>query len=104
MHDVLIALTDLVAGALLGAMFFGGLWWTVLRTATSTQPGLWVLSSLLLRLGLTLAGFWLVGAGDWKRLLLCLVGFLLARGVATWLAQPATSPRRRIRNGDQDAP
>ena len=38
-----------VAGALLGAFFFGGLWWTVQKGVTSEQPALWFLGSLLLR-------------------------------------------------------
>jgi F1F0 ATPase subunit 2 len=39
------------------------------------------LVSLMIRLGVTLAGFYLVMAGRWERLLACLVGFLLMRTV-----------------------
>ena len=68
-----------VAGALLGAFFFGGLWWTVQRAITSDQPAIWFLGSLLLRTCLILAGFYLVAQGHWSRLVACLLGFLMAR-------------------------
>ena len=65
-------------GALLGAFFFGGLWWTVQKGVTSERPALWFLASLLLRTGLTLAGVHFVAQGHWSRLLMCLLGFLIA--------------------------
>lgn len=75
-------LLALVAGAALGALFFGGLWWTVRRMATSPQPALWMLGSLLLRMGAVLAGFVAVAGGHWERLLMCLLGFVGVRLVA----------------------
>lgn len=69
----------LAAGVLLGAFFFGGLLWTVRRCLSSRQPALWVLASLLLRTVVVLAGFYYVAAGHWERMLLCLLGFLIAR-------------------------
>jgi F1F0 ATPase subunit 2 len=76
-----------VAGLLLGAIFFGGLWWTVRKGLSLKQPALWFLGSLLLRMGIVLAGFYFVGHGDWKRLLACLLGFVIARFVVTWLTR-----------------
>ena len=76
MHDALVALT---AGALLGSFFFGGLWWTTRRAIVSTRPGLIVFASLVLRMGLTMAGFYLVADSRWERLLAALLGFMLAR-------------------------
>lgn len=74
------------AGAMLGAAFFGGLWWTVRRGMRSNRPALWFLGSLLLRLGIILAGFYLVASGHWDRLLACLLGFVAARFLMTRLA------------------
>lgn len=71
------------AGLLLGAVFFGGLWWTVRRGVVSARPAVWFFGSLLLRLSLVLAGFYFVGHGDWRRLVACLVGFVIARILAT---------------------
>ena len=59
----------LVAGVLLGAIFFGGLWWTVRKGVSSKQPALWFFGSLLLRMSIALAGFYFVGRGHWERLL-----------------------------------
>jgi F1F0 ATPase subunit 2 len=69
----------LLAGTVLGAMFFGGLWWTVRRGVTGAQPALWFAGSLLLRTTIVMAGFYYVSAQQWQRLLWCLVGFVLAR-------------------------
>lgn len=79
----------LLAGGVIGAGFFGGLWWTTRRAAASTQPALWVMTSLLLRMGGALTGFHLVGGGQWPRLLACLIGFVLARLVVLRLTRPA---------------
>ncbi len=76
-----------LAGLLLGAIFFGGLWWTVRKGLTAKQPALWFLGSTLLRMGIALAGFYFVGRGDWKRLLACLAGFVVARFFVTWLTR-----------------
>ena len=67
------------AGALLGALFFGGLWWTVRRGVSSQRPALWFLGSMLLRLSIAVTGFYFVGGENWQRWLLCLCGFVLAR-------------------------
>jgi F1F0 ATPase subunit 2 len=79
MNDTLSLAYAFTAGALLGAMFYGGLWWTVRRAVSSKRVALWFLGSLLLRIGLALAGFYFVAGGHWQRLLLCLLGFVLAR-------------------------
>jgi F1F0 ATPase subunit 2 len=68
-----------LAGALLGAIFFGGLWWTVQMGMTSERPALWFLGSLLLRTGVILAGFYFVSQGHWSRLGVCLLGCVVAR-------------------------
>jgi F1F0 ATPase subunit 2 len=83
MNEWLILLVALVTGALLGALFFGGLWWTVRKSLASQRPALWIFSSLLLRMGITLTGFYWVGGGHWERLLLCLFGFLVIRLLIT---------------------
>jgi F1F0 ATPase subunit 2 len=69
----------LFAGALLGAFFFGGLWWTVRKGLTSSQPALFFLGSLLLRTFAVVIGFYFVSQGDWRRLAISLAGFVLAR-------------------------
>ncbi len=69
----------LLAGLLLGAVYFVGLWWTVQRGLASARPAQWFILSLLLRLGIVLAGFYFVAGDDWQRLLACLAGLIVAR-------------------------
>lgn len=76
-----------VIGFVLGGIFFGGLWWTVGKAISSTRPALWFLTSLLLRSSIVLAGFFFVSGGQWQRLLLCLLGFIVARVAVTWLTR-----------------
>lgn len=92
MNELSILAFSLVAGVLLGAMFFGGLWWTVVRAILSKQPALWFLVSMLLRTGIALSGFYFVSGGDWKRLLASLLGFIIARLVVTRLTRAAQQP------------
>ncbi|MEO5719587.1 MAG: ATP synthase subunit I [Chthoniobacterales bacterium] len=87
MNDSLWMVLAGLAGLLLGVIFFGGLWWTVRKGLTAKQPALWFLGSMLLRMGIALVGFYFVGRGDWKRLLVCLAGFVVARFVVTWLTR-----------------
>ncbi|MEO8182316.1 MAG: ATP synthase subunit I [Deltaproteobacteria bacterium] len=83
------------AGGALGALFYGGLWWTVKTGLSSSLPALWFSVSLLLRSGLALSGFYFVGGGHWQRLLACFLGFFIARRVVTALTRPSGEVRRR---------
>lgn len=87
MTETLTLVLAWIAGGALGAFFFGGLWWTVRKSLASDKPALWVFVSLLLRMGVTMGGFYLVGGGDWQRLLSCLVGFVMARQLVTRLTR-----------------
>ncbi|MEO7877394.1 MAG: ATP synthase subunit I [Dokdonella sp.] len=87
MSDVLTWGLAWLAGVGLGAMFFGGLWWTVRRGLLSAYPALWFLASAMLRTAVVLAGFQVASDGQWRRLLLCLLGFVMAREGITWLTR-----------------
>jgi F1F0 ATPase subunit 2 len=93
MNEILTLALAWAAGLFLGAIFFGGLWWTIRKGVSSKQPALWFLGSMLLRMGIALAGFYFVAGHDWKRLLACLVGFVMARLVVTWLTRPEQEAR-----------
>jgi F1F0 ATPase subunit 2 len=84
MNETLTLALAWLAGTALGAIFFGGLWWTVRKGVSSQLPAFWFAGSLLLRMSITLAGFYLVMGGHWERLLACSLGFLMARLVVTW--------------------
>lgn len=71
-------------GLALGGFFFVGLWWTVQKSIRSAHPAWWLLSSLLVRMTVTIAGFYLVVSHEMAnasllRLLICLFGFICAR-------------------------
>jgi F1F0 ATPase subunit 2 len=99
MHEALTLVLAWVAGGGIGAMFFGGLWWTVQRGVASRQPALWFLGSLLLRMSIALAGFHAVSGARWQPLLLCLLGFVMARLVVTWLTRPTGGHPARSASG-----
>jgi F1F0 ATPase subunit 2 len=82
----------LLGGVLLGAVFFGGLWWTVRKGVSSKQPALLFIGSLLLRTGIALAGFYFIGRGHWERLLVCLIGFVVARLFVMRFTRAAEKP------------
>ena len=69
----------IVAGLLLGVLFFGGLWLTVVKSLDSKRPWVWFLTSMVLRTSITLAGFYQLAGTSMKRLLLCCGGFIAAR-------------------------
>jgi len=87
MNEILNFISALVAGLLLGAFFFGGLWWTVQKGLTSRLPALWFLGSMLLRTGIAIAGFYFSSGGHWDRLLICLLGFFIMRRIVTRLTR-----------------
>ena len=102
MNETLSLVLALVAGVLLGAIFFGGLWWTVSRGLSSKRPAFWFFGSLLLRTSIALAGFYFIARGHWERLLVCLLGFVIARISVVRITQEAgltpTPPGKEVRH------
>ncbi len=80
-----------VLGALLGACFYASLWWTVRLALLSPRPGVWFVGSLALRSSVALAGIYAIAGAQWQRMLLCLLGFMLARPLVARLTRPATA-------------
>ena len=93
MNEVLTLVMASMAGGALGAIFFGGLWWTVHKGVSSKRPAMWFLGSLLLRMAMALAGFYHTSGGHWERLLVCFLGFVLARPVVTRGMAASTTAR-----------
>ena len=87
MNNFLFLALALVVGLLLGAIFFGGLWWTIRKGVFYKSPALWFLGSMLLRMSVVLVGFYFVGRGDWERLVTCLLGFIIARFIVMRLTR-----------------
>jgi F1F0 ATPase subunit 2 len=96
MSELLSFSSALVAGSALGCFFFGGLWWTVQKALTSDHPALYFFASNLLRTGLVVVGFYFISFGDWRKLLICLLVFFIARILITRVT--------RVKAGGPDAP
>ncbi len=101
MNDTISLALALAAGSVLGAIFFGGLWWTIRKGISSDRPALWFFGSFLFRMTIILAGFYLIARShQWQRLVMCLVGFAMARLIVTWLTRPrgedASPPKAEV--------
>jgi len=73
----------LIAGIVIGIVFFGGLWFTVKQMAKSKTPTVWLIVSFIFRVSITLLGFYFIAVGSWQRLLICVAGFIAARYLVT---------------------
>jgi F1F0 ATPase subunit 2 len=91
-NETLTLILALVTGVLLGAMFFGGLWWTVQKVISSKWSAHWIFGSLLLRTSIALSGFYFIAHGHWERLMVCLFGFIIARFIVTWFTRATEKP------------
>ena len=104
MNEFLFLALALVEGLVLGTFFFGGLWWTVRRGVSSKWSAFWFLGSKLLRMGMVLVGFYFVGRGDWKRMVACLLGFVIARFMVMRMTRLTTEPRHPMVKEADHAP
>jgi F1F0 ATPase subunit 2 len=74
--DILFSLSS---GMLLGLFYFGLLWTTVRSLTSLRRPALYVAVSFFARTAVCIFGFYLVMQGDWRQLLIALLGFVLMR-------------------------
>lgn len=83
-------ITALLFGICLGAVYFGGLWMTVkLLPAVQRLTLVIIVVSYLIRITLTMAGFYYILVIDWKQFVSCAIGFILVRQLIM----------RRVRSG-----
>ena len=81
------------AGAVLGCLYLGGLWLTVMYLKHAESPLSLLAVSASMRLLLLLAALALVSGLDGKRLIACVAGFAVARLIVSlW---PRTQPAQR---------
>jgi len=81
MNEIWTMSASMLVGLLLGALFFGGLWWTVNRgLSSSRQPAMLFAGSMIVRTVAAVLGFyWVVTRWGWHEVLTCLIGFVLGR-------------------------
>ena len=104
MNETLMMVLAWAFGAVLGVVFFGGLWWTVRKSLYSKRPALWIFGSLMLRLSIVAAGFYLFSGHYWGRLLLCLLGFIAARFGVIRLTRPSGQDQTHLAREANHAP
>lgn len=92
MSELLSLAAALIAGIMLGAFFFAGLWWTVRKGMASERAALWFIGSMLLRTGVVVLGFYFVLGDDWRRLVAGLLGFVVARLIVMRFTRSAAEP------------
>ncbi len=99
MNEILMLVLIFVGGLIMGIIFFGGLWLTVLNSTNSRAPGLWFAGSFIVRTAIALTGFYYLGGGQWQHFLSCLLGFVAARIITIKLTR---LPRAdKIMNGKE---
>lgn len=100
MSDILGMGVALLFGALLGAFFFGGLWWTIQKGIASQWVAVWFIGSLLLRSVAVMTGFYFVSQHHWSRFAACVLGFLLARIIVVkWLGRDSENATSKQESG-----
>jgi F1F0 ATPase subunit 2 len=97
MNEISYMVLAFIAGLVLGTLFFGGLWLTVKKAVTSKIPALWIFSSFLFRITITLIGFYFTAEGNWQRLLICLLGFVAARFIVIHLTKSNDEKQMRLK-------
>jgi F1F0 ATPase subunit 2 len=101
MKEMIQLAAALLAGGALGALYFGSLWWTLLRMPRCRRPLSLYFASLAVRLTVVLAAFYgLLTAWDWDGLIAALLGFIGARILLTRLARHASFPKSTMRRAE----
>lgn len=91
MNEIILPILAALAGGMLGLLYFAGLWWTIQLGVSSKHPGLLFVTSFLLRTGIVLCGFYFIAGSDWKKMVACLLGFILARFIILQRKNPQTA-------------
>lgn len=70
-----------IVGALIGWVYFSGLWHTVRKIPEAKNPYRLMILSFLARMVFALGGFYLLADGQWQRMTAVLLGFFIIRGI-----------------------
>ena len=99
MSENLFLIIAFFVGIAIGAIFFGGLWFTLKKGMASKRPAVWIIGSFFIRTAITLAGFYFISAGNWKKLIACLLGFVIARMLSKrFLAYDKINAKMEVKN------
>ncbi len=70
-----------IVGLGVGALFYLGLWWTVVRHCSPGSRALWLWMSFIVRIAAVAAIFYLIAGDHVTRYILTLLGFMLSRKI-----------------------
>jgi len=80
MNDLPSLILMFMAGALLAGVYLAGLWFTLRTLHKRRHPALWMVTSMVLRMGLVMFVFFLIlDQGPWQLLLATVAGFITLR-------------------------
>jgi F1F0 ATPase subunit 2 len=97
MRDLPFLVLMFISGMLLASIYLAGLWYTVQQTCTGRYGAAWFVASLIARISLlTFAFYFILGDGQWERLLAALTGFATLRTLAIYRVRRRL-PRRYTR-------
>ncbi len=90
MTNLLLLVASCTAGALLGLIFFFGLWITIKRLNRDHYTAAWIVGSALLRFSLLLTGFYLLARyAGWAHVLSAALGVTLSRVLVLHRLRPS---------------
>ena len=84
----------LAAGIAVAAFYFGGLWLTVRRVATSPRPALLTFGSFIVRGVIAVAAMVWIARVHLQLLLAAMAGFVLVRVIVTRRLRPADAAKK----------
>ena len=86
---LLTLIAAFTAGLALGAVYFTALLHTLQQLPSAKSPVRLLLGSLILRMAVVMAGFYLImGTGHWERLAAAMLGFIIIRKILTYRLGP----------------
>ncbi|MEP7256893.1 MAG: ATP synthase subunit I [Flavitalea sp.] len=97
MSEISYLVLAFIWGVLLGLLFFGGLWFTIKKAIASKIPSLWVLGSFIFRVSIALAGFYFIGLENWRKLVICMLGFILSRFMVIHFTKSIDEKRMQLK-------
>lgn len=72
-----------IVGTILGAIYFGGLYFTTQKIGEVEKPTLLIVLSFILRMGLLILTFFYLSKGGYKDMLIALVALIIVRFIMT---------------------
>ena len=100
MNEISTMILSFTGGILLGIIFFGGLWFTVKKIVAAKTPAVLVFISFIIRVAITVIGFYFIGSGNWQKLIACMLGFIIARFIVIHYTKAIDERKLQLKKED----